>query len=1055
MPDRLSEKLRTVLAGSPFEHAGFDDPVQAGSALRDLGERLVQEDLSLLTEILSQILASADPQMALYNLQRFVEVSPDAGAVRIAMKRSTENIQIITTLMAGSQFLSEVLMAQPDAFQWLIAHNTLYGPRPVDYYEEGTARAVGGLSDRAQQRAALSQYRRREYLRIGLRDLLLIADAEEISRDISDLAEAIIDRAAQLIFNDLARRFGLPAPEWLESGDADYAPVPVSSEGYSAGMCVLGMGKLGGRELNFSSDIDLIFIYEAEGQTAGRLDGARRVAVISNHDFFTRLGEALIKFLGERGPDGNLFRVDMRLRPEGIDGPLVRSLEALVFYFKTQARDWERLAYLKARVVSGPPSLAEKLYRVISEFVFLDMDAARIISEVQELKIRIDREVIHSDIYRREVKRGYGGIREIEFVVAAMQIVHGSHHHALRVRNTFLAIQRLREVHILDAAMAEFYLRAYSFLRMIEHRLQMAQEAQTHLLPPPGTRAFEATARRCGFSAGAQFWREYEAITQAVHQHFSDFFQHDHTLLEQAQRDVMTILDRSADEAETTAALRRRGIENPDSLRLIQSLAYGTQEVFVAAEGQRYFEQMLPGLLRMTVASPFPEKVFSHLHSFAMAIKGITYYYEVLAQHPDILKLLVVLFGTSDALSAQFIAHPQFFDNLISARTLNEPDLEGVQRRERMAVVTTLKTHDRRMEMLRSVVKFEQIVAALKYLLRIEPLERALGRLSHIADDALDLAAHLAAARLIARWTGNERPAESEIRELLLGLSRSFVVLAMGKYGGREINFFGDIDVVFVYDQKASLPAWAHSHYSNTQEFFDAFSDSIMTIISEQSKGGRVYAIDARLRPHGRSSPLTTEISAYRAYLRETAEVWELQAFTRARPVWGSRGLYEDLQRDARRRALALPRADLAAEIRLMRSRLEEAADVAPGLLEVKRSAGGLMDVEFLIQYLTLTGQIPWKPESSNYFQALTKVPALTRQHYAAPLRAGYMVLRGVENTIRLVTGAPESSIITDSEAARATATALSLGTAENLEKTVTEAKAVVRRVWNQVLGER
>src|SRR5690606_21064230 len=264
------------------------------------------------------------------------------------------------------------------------------------------------------------------------------------------------------------------------------------------GMCVLGMGKLGGRELNFSSDIDLVFVYEAEGETTGREDGGRRVAVISNHDFFTRMGEALVKFLGERGPEGNLFRVDMRLRPEGIDGPLARSLESFIHYLNTQARDWERLAYLKARVVSGPVRLAEKLYRVMGEFVFAGLDARRIVSEVQELKLRIDREVINSDLYRREVKRGYGGIREIEFVIAAMQIIHGYNHHALRIRNTFLAIQRLLETHILSVKSAEFYQHAYSFLRTIEHRLQMAQEAQTHTLPPPGPE-FEAMARRCGF----------------------------------------------------------------------------------------------------------------------------------------------------------------------------------------------------------------------------------------------------------------------------------------------------------------------------------------------------------------------------------------------------------------------------------------------------------------------------------------------------------------------------------------------------------------------------
>lgn len=1052
--DALQAALGKVVDGEELAHQAFVDQAQAGAAVRSIAASLgLGGTDDTLVEIIDRIATSADPQMAINNLHRFIDATGELDVVRYALKRSRDNIATLVALMAGSQFLSDVLIAQPDAFSWLISYDTLHGARSPDYYQEGAAAVVAGLSDRAAQRSALSKWRRREYLRIGCRDLLLISDAEEVSRDISDLAEAIIDQAASIIFAELSQRFGVPIPEDAAEYDKRQHREGSPDTTISSGMCVLGMGKLGGRELNFSSDIDLVFIYEAEGETTGREDGTRRVAVISNHDFFTRMGEKLIRFLSERGPDGNFFRVDMRLRPEGIDGPLVRSLEALIHYLNTQARDWERLAYLKARVVSGPARLAEKLYRIIAEFVFAGQDAARIISEVQELKLRIDREVINSDIYHREVKRGYGGIREIEFVIAAMQIIHGFHHHALRVRNTFLAIQRLLEAHILDQETADFYQAAYSFLRMIEHRLQMAQEAQTHTLPPPGP-VMDAMARRCGFADGDVFMPEYARVTDAVHERFGEFFEHDTTGLEEAARDVLTVVDRSAPEDEARAALARLGIDDLNSLRLIHSLAYGTRDVFVSAEGQRFFEQMLPSLLRLTHAAPNPEKVFSHLHSFAMAIKGITYYYEVVAMHPDILKMLVTLFGTSDALAAQFIAHPEYFDALISSRTLNEPDNHGTHRRERLAATLTVRTPARRLTMLRSTVQFEQIVAALKYLLRIESLEDALGRLSDTADDAIEIAMHLAAGRLLSKWTAVDRVNDDDVRALLDDIRRSMVVIALGKYGGRELNFFGDLDVVFVYDSSREIPGVARSHYASMQEFYDAVADVLTAVLMEQMKGGRAYVLDARLRPHGKSAPLTTEQSAYANYLAGGAGVWELQAFTRARTAWGNAEILKELAPLARKRAYDTPRGELLDEIRQMRSRVEEAAEIDPGLtLEVKKSAGGVLDVEFLIQYFMLAGELPWDGTSANYFSLLSKRRISTvAETDQARLRAAYAILRAVENTIRLVTGTSESAIQLQSETPCATAVALGFGTVDNLNQAVNEAKTNLRQIWSDNL---
>ncbi len=1047
------------LLGEALPHPDFTNAEQAGESFRAIAEALgiTISDGAIITGMLTKILASAAPQMALNNLQRFTEAHPNLAEVSRALRLSWDNVTMLVTLLAGSQFLSDVLIAQPEAFAWLINPDTLHAAREASYFTDGAQAAVVGINERAAQRDALSRWKRREYLRIGCRDLLLIADAEDVSRDISDLAEAIIDQAALIIYSELSTRFGVPVPEassWDERADA--TPVsnfsPFRGRRYLPGMCVLGMGKLGGRELNFSSDIDLVFVYEAEGKTTGRQDADRRVAIISNHDFFTRMGEALVGFLGERGPEGNLFRVDMRLRPEGMDGPLVRSLESFAHYLNTQGRDWERLAYLKARVVSGPARLAEKLYRMIAEFVFAGQDAGRIVQEVQRLKLRIDREVINSDLYRREVKRGYGGIREIEFVVASLQIIHGYNHHALRVRNTFLAIQRLLETHIFSAQDAGFYQRAYSLLRTIEHRLQMAQEAQTHTLPPPGAE-FEAIARRCGFSDGSSFQQNYERVTDEVHTRFNQFFEQGTDAVEQAARDVVVILDRTAPVDEARAALERRGVHAQDSLRLIHALAYGTSNVFVTAEGQRSFEQMLPALLRLTAAAPFPERVFSQLHSFALAIKGITYYYEVIAQHPDILKLLVTLFGTSESLSSQLTAQPEFFDSLISTRILNETDESAEARSNRMRMALAVRTPARRLIMLRRVVHFERIVVALRYLLRIEPLETCLRNLSVIADNALELAANLAAARLLARWQAVDRVDDDEAGALVAAVAQRMAIVALGKYGGCELNFFGDLDVVFVYDGAAELPDAAREHYGSPQEFYDAFADAVTNVLTEQLKGGRAYVVDARLRPHGRSAPLSTELTAYNDYLAQQADTWELQAFHRARTAWGNPDLLAKLTNTALTSARNKPPAVLATDIREMRARLEETVVAAADQIEVKRSSGGIVDIEFLIQYYVLSGHIPWQPASANYFRAIADWSAETMgEEDAARLKAGYAVLRGVETTIRLITGGGDSTLPVDSTNARATAIAIGLGSVEELTTSLQETKDAVQKIYNKYL---
>lgn len=1000
---------------------------QAEMNLGRLSARLseVPEGRKLLLELLRRSAESPAPSQTLNNVERFFGALELPQPIVALLRAEANALNALFALFGYSQFLSEVLIRHPEFLFWLSDPGVLLEARPPSAFRREIWAVTERHTDRNQLRDALCRLRRREMLRIGARDVLGLATAEEVSRELSDLAEVIISAAAHHARQAAVRRFGHPFPETATAESLDTAASdvtlrdgaePLSANGQlplSAGMCVFGMGKLGGRELNFSSDIDLIFIYEAEGITSGRMEGGRRVGSVSNHLFFARVGEDLVRFLSERGPEGNLYRVDMRLRPEGADGPLVRSLDSFVAYLKEQARDWERVAYLKARVMSGPAHLAERLYRVTDQFVFSDVEPKRIIREIEALKLRIDREVVQSDAYERDVKRGYGGIREIEFVVAAMQIIYGKAHRALHVRNFFVAIQRLREVGLLTPEEMEFYENAYAFLRTVEHRLQMAEEHQTHTFPPGGG-ALDIVARQCGFLGAEQFLSAYRRVSEGVHQRFVRFFEMDVTQVNRTTRDLITILDRSADPAEAQAALARQGVHDPAALRLVHDLAYGTREVFVSAGGQRCFEEMLPSLLRLIASTPRPDRVLPHLHSFMHTIKGMTYYYEVIAHHPDILKLLVTLFGTSDVLSQSMISRPEFFDALISTMVLHEPEGTVEGPRERLSAALAPRTMNRRLFTLRRAVQFEVLLTALRFLLDLRPLRSCLQTLSLVADLTVATGMTLASQKLAERAGLDPTRLESLAR-------RHFAVLALGKYGGKELNFFGDLDVVFVYQRPSDEELYELLAGRNAAEFFAELSDALVLALGENLQGGRAFVLDARLRPYGAGSPIATELTAYTSYLETEAAVWELQAFGRARTVWGNTSLEQTLKEAFTRRHGQLSRHLVKQEVISMRRRLAESAAGQPDeQIEFKRSAGGIVDAEFILQYLALTGKLPLHSANTSYFAQLDQLPEMLEEparQAAVQMRHAYTVLRRLETACRLIAGESRSTLSSDSYA--------------------------------------
>ncbi|MBX7243853.1 MAG: bifunctional [glutamate--ammonia ligase]-adenylyl-L-tyrosine phosphorylase/[glutamate--ammonia-ligase] adenylyltransferase [Candidatus Sumerlaeaceae bacterium] len=1031
------EIVKAALAGTPPPAAtGFTDWPHAAAILQSMAGRLPAKDrLKNLSSIVAACLATPAPNLALNNFERLAASLPDIKQFSEFLSATPGSFEILSTIFGHSQFMSDVLIRQPEVFRWVVEEHKLKKGRSLPDYAREIAKFLKGCAGRDEQKVALCRLRRREMFRIAARDILRVASTEEVVREISDLASAIIEAAAATAREQMVARFGEPV--------ADTSRLPFRP----AGMCVIGMGKLGGRELNFSSDIDLIFIYDAEGQTSGKTPDGRKVPVQSNHVFFTRMGEEIVRFLGDYCEEGNLYRVDMRLRPEGAAGPLARSLESFLSYLREQARDWERLAYLKARIVSGPKMLADRIYNLVEDFVFSDVEPAQIVREVEDLKVTIDREVINSDRYHRDVKRGYGGIREIEFVVSAMQIIYGQTHRALHVRNTYVGIERLREVNLLSRPEAKFYIEAYDFLRQVEHRLQMAEEHQTHLLPEDPDE-LEIVARRCHFPNAAEFSRQYEDITNRIHQRFIEFFQQNPDAAGRDRRDLLLILDRSAPIEDARAALARHGFDAPEALDQLRTLEFGTSEIFISAEGQRSFEQLLPSLLRLARATPLPGRVLPHFHSFVMSIKGITYYYELIASHPDILKLLVTLFGTSGTLSEALIARPEYFDALISSRILPQPHDDEAQLGRIEAALGASRRLERKLVLLRRAARYEILLVALRYLLGLRDLPATLDNLTSTADNIVNVAFPLAAERAAERI--GARTEDSDARALTCSLLATMrdrlAVIALGKFGGRELNFFSDLDVVFVFNDGPG---------AGDPEQYAVFADALSQVLSENLEGGKIFELDARLRPYGRNSPTATPLSLYKKYFKSGAEVWELQAFLRARHVAGTPSHLDELRRASSSRAASLDPAALTRQIREMRTRLADSVDpTSRRNYEMKRSPGGIVDVEFALQFLQLARALPAPPHAPlDYFKLLEAAPPLVPR-FSVPLEsmaAQYEFLVSVMTAIRLITGASHNELPGDPEARRAIALFLGLESETALGTAITKSMREIQRAWNTI----
>ena len=683
-------------------------------------------------------------------------------------------------------------------------------------------------------------------------------------------------------------------------------------------LIVVAMGKLGGGELNVSSDVDLVFVYPEDGDTRGP-------KALANQDFFDRLGRCVVAALAEPSPEGYVFRTDLRLRPYGDAGPLASSFAALEQYLITQGRTWERYAWLKARALTG--ARGEELEQLVAPFVYrkyLDYDAYDGLRDVH----RQIREQGRRRDLAGNVKLGPGGIREIEFIVQALQLVRGGREPGLRLRGTLPALSALRARGLLPAPAADELLDAYLFLRKVEHRLQYRDDAQTHDLPQDdGERVALADAMACA-DADA-FDRLLDRHRNNVDRHFDALFS---AADGGAERDPLAVVwIAPAPEDAQLAALATAGYG--DARALITELARVRQSpryLQLPTPSRVRFDTLVPQLLRAAAATMAPHTVFERLLALLETISRRSAYLALLVEHPPVLPRLAQLMGASSWAAGYLMQHPMLLDELLDSRALlAEPDWNAW----RGELDGQLDAHpgdaERQMDALRHFQQAQVFRLLAQDLADLLSVERLADHLSMLAD--IVLAAALERCWLQMQWPGASSP--------------KFAIIGYGKLGGKELGYASDLDLVFLYDDPAEEAPQAYARLARR----------LTTWLTSTTAAGRLYDTDLRLRPDGASGLPVSSLAAFRNYQRNTAWTWEHQALTRARYVAGDAriGAAFETEREA---VLRLPRdpAKLGADIVAMRSRMQAAHPNRTALFDLKHDPGGMVDVEFAVQFLVL-----------------------------------------------------------------------------------------------------
>ncbi len=868
-----------------------------------------------------------------------VERATTHQRARLAFEAASAASQAeLRRVLAGSDFVADACVREPTLLEWLLSPDG--AERALDVAAAPAAFAAeAGLAsaatpDEADFMAALRGIRQREMARIAWRDLAGTATLLETLRSLSIVADALIAAAVDYAGRSLAGLYGLP-----RGPDGGVLP-----------LIVLGMGKLGGRELNFSSDIDLIFVFPSAGETDGRRS-------IANEEYFTRLGRLVIKLLDTPTEHGIVARVDMRLRPFGDSGPLAVSASFLEDYLATHGRDWERYAWVKARAITGVSAYAAIFEGCVRPFVYRRYLDFGMFDSLREMKALIEREVARRDL-AEHVKLGPGGIREIEFIVQALQLVRGGQDRRLRTTALLEALANASGSKLLDASTVAELGAAYEFLRRLENRLQMLGDQQTHTLPTAAL-----PRERIAFAMGYPDWSQF---TNALDEQRRTVLRHFATLLagtnarsasdagaQPGGEAFTSAWERGADAADFTQILAAAGVTAAQACGAQLADLRGSALVRrLDSVGRKRLDALLDRLVGDLAHVPEAATRLRRVIKIIESIGPRSAYFALLNESSVARARLWELCGHGEFLAAQIAAAPILLDELIDESLYGALPSRAELERDADDKLHAAGDEDpeREVEALRRFQQAAVFRVAVADLSGRLPLMRVSDWLTDIAEIIVERAMQLGWRQMTQQFGTPMCGADAERRPVRIA------AIGYGKLGGRELGYSSDLDLVFLHDSDGERQETEGARPVDNQVFFVRLAQRIVHLLTMHSAAGRLYEVDVRLRPSGKGGMLITRIGAFADYQRNEAWTWEHQALLHARAVAGAPELRAQFER-VREEILRdhIKRASLATDVRDMRERMRrELSRAAAGQFDLKQDRGGVADIEFLAQYWSL-----------------------------------------------------------------------------------------------------
>ena len=911
----------------------------------------------------------------------------------------------VLTLAAWSPLLATTLEQNPEYFHWLARERSSTRVRTCDELKESLARFALTNSSLSPQ-VLLARFRRRELLRTYLHDIRRAHSLVETTEELSNLADAILQYALNLARQELDNRYGTPrvSDERGRIATADF--------------CIMGLGKLGSRELNYASDIDLVFLYSDEGTTSGSGDRGE----VSNREYFVKLSETIAKLVGQSGGEGAAYRVDLRLRPHGRDGALACSLKEAVRYYDRNAQDWERQTLIRSRPSAGSPELFAQFKELVTPHVFRpEISVSNALESVRLAKQKIDRQVEKKSGFN--VKLGRGGIREIEFIAQALQLAHGGRDDWLRAPHTLVSIERLADRSFITQQERSDLSDAYRFLRTVEHRIQMEHGLQTHTVPD-SVQARTLIGKRVGCSGSSpdtQFGRLLHLHTTNVRHVYDRLFSG--IAPEIDQNPVTTVRTNGTRQLEKQSALlramsrifRRHFQADPSSAESLEQLLYKSANRSLnpqrsLAQATRVAESLEKTDLELGLSEEDVEML--------MTMCGASdFFAEMIASHPS----LIAILGTKPAQAL---------------------------RRDYRAILRFAVDHEDNFsaDLAAFRLKWSQLLAEIGTL-------DATNSISVMESNRLQT--ELATASINVAYLIARREMARRFGRLKAGPRLAF--LGLGRLGTGGVDYGSDLDILVTYDSLVPSPVESMT----PDEAYARFVELMLAALSSITREGYLYRVDVRLRPHGKNGPLVTSSEGFLEYLRDASVPWEWLAYVKLRAVGGDMDLGKMIETHARHRihdnALKLDVDDLRNETKRVRDRLEKEKGTRGrhSGTDIKYGIGGMLDVYFATRYLQLRDEIADEGEDRSTRATLERLRdegSLSEEEFIA-MSGGYELLRAVDHQLRLIVGRSTRLPTPDHPVARDVAKKLDFESAEMLQEILVEQMRSIRQAYDQILS--